>query len=271
VAAVVLVTSLSSMAPVTAGTFVSGVYGKDSSSTGTRIIRDTGFNTVYLSVNLGNITASLNEMDRLWGHGVRVVVWLGSYDRVVRCGFERDAAWIREVVGAIKGHPAIAAYQIGDEVDRARARGCTGISVDVAARSQLIKSIDVGAATYVTITANDGTEAFPYQRFAETGAILGLVVYPCVRDRTTCIWERIDKAIAEADKDGVRRYWVVAQDFGGGSYRQPSAAELEKQLRRWRGSRSSGYFIYHWVHGSLEDKPSHLDVLRRENAYYRAR
>jgi hypothetical protein len=254
--------------PASAGAFVSGVYGRDSSGTGTRIIRSTGFNTVYMSVNLGNIGASLKEMDRLHSLGMRVVVWLGTYDREV-CAFERKADWIRQVVGAIADHPAIVAYQIGDEVDRARARGCTGVATAVHSRSELIKTVDPGASTYVTITTNDGTEAFPYERFAETGAILGLVVYPCVKGKAACIWERIDKAIAEADRDGVARYWVVAQDFGNTTYRQPSARELAKQLQRWHGSRLSGLFIFHWVQGHLEDKPAHLKVLANQNEYFR--
>jgi hypothetical protein len=253
---------------IPASAFVTGVYGRDSSRTGTKTIQDTGFNTVNLSVNLGNITASLKEMDRLHSLGMRVVVWLGTYDRDV-CAFERDADWIRQVVGAIAGHPAIAAYQIGDEVDRARARGCTGVAAAITSRSQLIKTTDPGAATYVTVTSNDGTEAFPYERFAGTGAILGLVVYPCVKGKSTCIWERIDKAIAEADRDGVGQYWVVAQDFGNSTYRQPTATELDKQLQRWHGSRLSGLFIYHWVLGHLEDKPAHLDVLAEQNHYFK--
>jgi hypothetical protein len=230
-----------------------------------------GFNTVNLSVNLGNITASLNELKRLHGIGLKAVVWLGSYDRSVSCGFERSGDWIRQVVSAIRDAPAIAAYQIGDEVDRARARGCTGIAADITARSDLVKSIDRGADTYVTITPDDGTEAFPYERFAHTGAILGLVVYPCVTTQTTCKWERIDKAIAQADRDGVRRYWVVAQDFGGGTYRQPKASELETQLQRWHASRLSGYFVYHWVTGNLEQKPGHLKVLTEQNSYFLSR
>jgi hypothetical protein len=264
----VSVVAILATVPSSAGAFVTGVYGRDSSLSGTRIIRNTGFNTVYMSVNLGNIGASLNQMDRLHARGMRVVVWLGTYDRDV-CRFERTGDWIRQVVGAIADHPAIAAYQIGDEVDRARARGCTGVASAVTSRSQLIKSIDPGAATYVTITVNDGTEAFPYERFAGTGAILGLVVYPCVKGKSVCIWERIDKAIAEADRDGVARYWVVAQDFGNTTYRQPSAAELDKQLQRWHGSRVSGLFIFHWVLGNLEHKPAHLEVLAKQNHYFR--
>jgi hypothetical protein len=254
-----------------AGSFVTGVYGRDSSSTGVDTIRQTGFNTVTMSVNLGNIGSSLIEMDRMQARGMRVLVWLGSYDRAVRCDFERSDDWIRQVVGAIAHHPAIAAFQIGDEVDRATARGCPDVPSEIAARDAVIRSVAPTVDTYVTITAYDGIDWFPYQRYASTASILGLVIYPCPASKPTCNWARIDKAIQHADSDGVDRYWVVMQAFGDRTYRQPTAQELDEQMTRWRAARLEGYFVYHWKKGSLEAKPAHLDVLKRQNAYYLSR
>jgi hypothetical protein len=257
--------------PAIASAFVAGVYGRDSSASGVAKIQETGFNTVSMSVNLGNIDSSLAEMDRLEARGMRVLVWLGSYDRVVKCDFERDDAWIRQVVSAIAGHPAIAAYQIADEVDRATARGCPDVPADVAARDAVIHSVVPDADTYVTVTVYDGKDWFPYQKYASTASVLGLVVYPCPSSKPSCNWTRIDKAISEAGADGVSRYWVVMQDFGDANYRQPTGTELSEQMTRWRSSRLEGYFIYHWKKGNLESKPAHLDVFRAQNAYFLGR
>jgi hypothetical protein len=254
-----------------AGTFVTGTYGRDSSSSGFQKIHDTGFNTVMMSVNLGNIASSLKELAALQAKGMRAVIWLGSYDRAVHCAFERSDSWIRQVVSALGNQPAIAAYQVGDEVDRARARGCTNIRDQIAHRSSVIRSVNPAAQTYVTITADDGTEAFPYERFAGTTTIMGLVIYPCVKSSTACNWDRISKAISQADADGVGSYWVVMQDFGNTVYRQPTATQLAEQMKCWHSARLSGYFLYHWDLGKLEQKPSHLQVLRNQNTYFRSR
>ena len=174
-------------------------------------------------------------------------------------------------MSALGNQPAIAAYQVGDEVDRARARGCTNIRDQIAHRSSVIRSVNPAAQTYVTITADDGTEAFPYERFAGATTIMGLVIYPCVKSSTACNWDRISKAISQADADHVGTYWVVMQDFGNTWYRQPTATQLAEQMNRWHASRLSGYFLYHWNLGHLEQKPSHLQVLRNQNAYFRSR
>jgi hypothetical protein len=42
-------------------------------------------------------------------------------------------------------------------------------------------------------------------------------------------------------------------------------------MGRWRKSRLAGYFVYHWRHGAIEDKPGHLRVLASHNDYYRSR
>jgi hypothetical protein len=254
-----------------ASAFVSGTYGRDSSSSGFQKIHDTGFNTVMMSVNLGNITSSIKELAALQAKGMRAVIWLGSYDRAAHCAFERSDSWTRQVVSALGHQPAIAAYQIGDEVDRARARGCTNIRDQIAHRSSVVRSVNPTAQTYVTITANDGTEAFPYERFAGATTIMGLVIYPCPKGSTTCNWDRISKAISQANADHVGTYWVVMQDFGNTVYRQPTATQLAEQMKCWHASRLSGYFLYHWDLGHLEQKPSHLQVLRNQNAYFRSR
>ena len=42
-------------------------------------------------------------------------------------------------------------------------------------------------------------------------------------------------------------------------------------MKLWHPARLSGYFVYHWDLGKLEQKPSHLQVLRNQNTYFRSR
>jgi hypothetical protein len=73
-------------------------------------------------------------------------------------------------------------------------------------------------------------------------------------------------AIHEADKDRGPRYWAILQDFSDGYYVTPTAAQLREQFTLWRRSRMEGYFVYHWNHGDIEDRLSHLRVNASENA-----
>ena len=83
--------------------FNAGAYGPDSSRSGYAMKRHIGFNTVYLGVTLGGIKGTLASLDRLQARGMKAVIWLGSYDRQVHCGFERDDTWIQTVVAGLAG------------------------------------------------------------------------------------------------------------------------------------------------------------------------
>lgn len=242
--------------------FVRGVYGRDSSSTGVATIRVTGFDTV-------TAMPDRDDLDTLWAEGMRAVVWLGEYHRTRRCSFEWSDAAVTRAVQGIAGHPAILAYQIADEPNYARPQGCRDAVSDLVARSELVRSLDPGVPTYVTLSTWDGREGYPYQYFASVADIVGLVVYPCSRawdESGGCRFDMIDTAIAEAERDGIERYWGVIQDFDDGWYRSPSAAELDEQFARWEGSRIEGYFVYHWNHGDIENRKSHRAVLTMRNA-----
>jgi hypothetical protein len=240
------------------GGFVRGVYGRDSSASGVSLLSAVGFDSV-------TVGPWKEELDALAAAGMRGVVWLWDYDDA-RCAFEKDDRWVRRVVRAIAGHPAILAYQVADEPSFARVDpGCPDVPGQVRARSDLIHSLDPGPPTYVVIPTWDGREAYPYQHFAGTTDVMGLDVYPCWHQTPECQMEIIDDAIAEADEDGVPRYWAVLQDFDDGWYRSPTAAELDEQFARWAGSRMEGYFVYHWNEGDVEAKPDHLAVLAKNN------
>lgn len=181
-------------------------------------------------------------LDSLNANGLEGVVWLGGYNTKT-CSFYRDDNWVRSVVSGIKDHAAILAYQIADEPNH---HLCPQSPVQMRQRSELVKLIDPDAQTYVVVPVWDGEEGFPYQHFAESADIMGLDVYPCVRGRE-CSLNMIDRAIAEADRDGVDRYWAVLQTFESDWYRFPSPEELVAQFRRWEDSRMEGYFVYQWT------------------------
>lgn len=243
--------------------FVRGVYGRDSSPTGVDLLSSVGFNTVTAMPYKA-------DLDALAAKGMKAIVWLGEYHRTARCQFEFSDDLIRALLPEIAGHPAIYAYQLADEPTYARVAGCPAVA-DLKERAALIKSIDPSKPTYVTMTTWDGKEGHPYQYFTDTADILGLVVYPCSRtwdEWGGCQFGIIDDAIAEAQKDGVRRYLAVMQDFDDGWYRTPKADELKTQFDRWAGSNMEGYFVYHWDWGHVEDMPDHVAVYEAQNALF---
>ena len=249
---------LGTSAPAHAGTenpgFVRGVYGRDASGSGVSQISATGFNAV-------TVQPWRDHLDQLSDQGLQGLVWLFGYNNET-CAFERDDAWVREIVGDIAGHPAILAYNVADEPN---AYECPTSPAQVAERAALVKDLDPSKPTYTVVAAWDGREGFPYQHFAGVTDIMGLDVYPCAHSLPACKYEDIDRAIAEADTDGVDRYWAILQDFGDQWYRQPSAVELQAQFDHWSASRMEGYFVYSWEVGSIGTKPDHMTILAANN------
>jgi hypothetical protein len=215
---------------------VRGVIGGDSSASGFDVIRGAGFNVVP-------VMPYRSYLDRLQAAGMKGVVWLWGYTRD-GCKFWHTDDQIRTEVAAIAGHPAIAAYQIDDEPNYARREGCPQVVDQMRARHALVKSLDPSNPTYLTMSTWDGFEGYPYQYFAGVTDIMGLVVYPYGTNTSQPV--NIDKAIAEAETDGVPRYWAVMQAYGDAYYRMPSSIELQDQLARWERSRMEGYLVYNW-------------------------
>ena len=251
----VLGTSTTAHAETGSTSFVRGTYGRDTSASGVTDMRTTGFNAV-------TVQPWRDHLDQLSAQGLRGLVWLFGYNNET-CAFDRDDSWVREIVGALAGHPAILAYNVADEPN---AYQCPTAPAQVKARSALVKELDPSKPTYTVVAAWDGREGFPYQHFAGATDIMGLDVYPCAHALPACKYEDIDRAIAEADTDGVARYWAIIQDFGDAWYRQPLATELQAQFDRWAVSRMEGYFVYSWEVGNIGSKPDHLAVLAANNA-----
>ena len=234
---------------------VRGMYGRDSSATGVNKISAAGFNTVTVQPDRA-------DLDAFRRAGMKGIVWLWGYDDDT-CTFNHSDDQIRAEVARIAGHQAIYAYQIAAEPGRARTEGCSRVASQIRDRARLVKSIDPAAVTYLVVSTYDGVEEYPYQHFAGTTDIMGLDVYPYNEDGTHP--EMIGNAIREADKDRVPRYWAILQDFADDYYVVPSAAQLREQFTLWRRSRMEGYFVYHWEHGNIENRSSHLRIYASEN------
>jgi hypothetical protein len=254
-----LVTSAAMVIPsrtarAASGSFVRGSYGQDSSTSGFDVIKGTGFNAV-------TAMPSKAKLDALAAAGMKGLVWLWGWDNTT-CSFAKSDAEIRTYVSAVAGHPAILAYQIDDEPN---ARLCPTAPSQIRARSDLVHSIDPSKPTYVVVSTWNGAKTYPYEDFAGTTDIMGLDVYPCSRSYG-CRFDNINNAIANADADGVQRYWAILQDFEDTYYRLPTTDELRQQFDLWDASRMEGYFVYHWNYGNLESHPDHLSLLAGQNA-----
>ena len=233
---------------------VRGAYGGPSSD-----IQAAGFNTV-------NAAPSRSTLDGLHAKGMKAVIWLGNYSNTT-CTFSKSDATLVSDVQAIAGHPAVAAWQISDEP---KATKCPNAAQQHRDRTALIHQYDP-RPTYTVISTWDGEDEYPYEKFAGATDIIGLDVYPCRYNSTSCSYGMIDKAIANADADGIARYWAVLATFGDDYYRMPTASELGEILRRWSLSRMEGYFAYHWnQQGSfmvdwLAAHPDAVSVMRSFN------
>jgi hypothetical protein len=215
---------------------VRAIFDRDSSATGFDDQAAIGFNTF-------DSGPWPEEMDALAARGVQGFVWLGGYSNE-SCRFRESDDWVRTRVSAIAGHRAVAAYLIDDEP---LAKECPTAPAQVKARAELVKSIDPRPPTFVVIYRVDELKLF-----AGTVDILAVDRYPC-SIRNGCDFSKIDEAIEEVDRLGVR-YWAVIQAHGDDWYRVPTADELHEQFVRWRASRMEGYFVFAWRWP--DDKPS---------------
>lgn len=245
--------------------YVRGVFGKDTSASGSALIAATGFNTV--------MTDPYRQLlDPLAAQGLKGIVWLGAWKNAPACNFERDDATIRSQVVPIAGHPAILAYYLGDEP---RVTECPNAPAMFRQRSELIHSLDPGSLTFTVIQAYENGVSHDYAPWRDVVDVVGFDVYPCSRASSTCRLGDIDSAITDIQNAGVSPYWAVIQDFQDCYYRLPTPAELRGQFDHWARSAMSGYLVFSWNYQaagnscggtSLESHPDNVNQLRAENA-----
>jgi hypothetical protein len=207
---------------------IRAVFERDGSRTGFDEQAALGFNTF-------DSGPWPEDLDPLAARGLKGFVWLGGYSNE-SCAFRESDDWVRDRVRAIAGHPAVAAYLIDDEP---LAEECPRAPAQVRARADLVKSIDPGPPTFVVLYRVEELASF-----AGTVDVLAVDRYPCSR-RHGCDFAKIDEAVAELDRLGVR-YWGVLQAHGDNWYQVPSPAQLHEQFVRWRASNMEGYFVFSW-------------------------
>lgn len=206
---------------------VRGVYDRDFSATGFDDEAALGFNFID--------SGPSRDFDELAAHGLKGFVWLGGYSNDT-CGFNQVDDWVSLHVAAIAGNPGVGAYFIDDEPDAAK---CPNAPAQMRARSDLVKSIDPGATTFLVTYKIE-----QFKLFAGTVDILGLDKYPC-SIRSGCDFSKIDAEAAEADRLGVR-YWGVIQAHGDSWYKVPTVDELHQEFEHWRATNMEGYLVFAW-------------------------
>ena len=151
---------------------------------------------------------------------------------------------MRAHVAEIAGHPGVAAYNIDDEP---KADVCPGAPAQMKARSELVKSIDPGAVTFL---ADYKPEQL--RLWAGTVDVIALVRYPCNVKLDGCDYTNLDELVAEADRLGIR-YWGVIQAFADDYYKLPTPEELHQLFEHWRATRMEGYLVFAWRYP--DDRP----------------
>ena len=234
--------------------------GRDSSRSGLGKIDRLGFNAV-------TVQPTRRDLRALKRTGLKGVVWLFGYDDE-SCRFEKSRGWVKRRILLIRGSSLVLAYQLADEPNYARVNGCPRVSTQIRKRSRFIHSLDPATPTFVTLSTWDGEQAFSYEHFERSANILGLVVYPCARKSVRCKLADIRRAIREANRDGVSRYWAIIQDFSDSYHRRPRAWEVRNQFRTWADSRLGGYFIYHWQLTNIEGSSRKKKLYSRVNRVF---
>jgi hypothetical protein len=206
---------------------VRGMYDRDFSATGFDDEAALGFN--YID------SGPSRDFDELAAHGLKGFVWLGGYSNDT-CGFNQVDDWVRSHVAAIAGNPGVGAYFIDGEPDAAK---CPNAPAQMRARSDLVKSIDPGATTFLVTYKIE-----QFKLFAGTVDVLGLDKYPCSISHG-CDYPKIGAEAAEADRLGVR-YWGVIQAHGDAWYKVPTVDELHQEFEHWRATNMEGYLVFAW-------------------------
>jgi hypothetical protein len=207
---------------------IRGIIDHDSSPSGFDDQAAIGFNTI-------DSGPYVEKLDRAAARGVRAIIWLGGYSNE-RCRFVESDAWVRSHLKKIAGHPAIAAYFIDDEPD---AWKCPGAPDQIRSRSELVKSLDPGATTFMS-----SFRPSQLRLFAGSVDAIALTHYACSRSHG-CDYALIDDQAAAADRAGIR-YWGVIQAFGDDWYRLPTPDELHDQFLYWKATNMSGYLVFSW-------------------------
>ena len=222
-------------------------------------------NNMNLVVGTG---ATLATLDSHRVAGVQAIVWLGDCYKQAdgTMGFRLSDDQIRSTVGAIKGHPAVYAYEVCDEPNNNMG---SDAKAKVKARSDLIKSIDPSKPTF-TVIGGYG----PYGSWAGLVDILGIDPYPARWGtfRLADMQMALDNLRADAAR--FPRVIGIYQTFADSvAYSpMPSASQVRQQLDMMIGSGLlEGVAAYEWTRGhqwTTDWAKNHADVVETIRSVY---
>lgn len=213
----------------------------------------------YNLVDVGTDKATLDALPA----GQQALVWLGGYDTSTCSFVTSDQAVTGELI-LLGGDPKVAGYYLADEADDALpASGgqCPNVAAQVTSRSQLVHKLAPGAFTYEVVT-----EPTNFAAFAFATDILGTDPYPCLVGKL-CDTSMIPRYVQALHAAHITRFWGVLQAFSSGSWRYPTAPELQMMIGQWQASGWQGEQTFAWKYAgqSLSGHPDLLSVLSTLN------
>jgi hypothetical protein len=226
------------------------------SSTDYAAMKAAGFN----AVSDGN---NVEVLDELAAQGLRGFVWLGAWNHGT-CAWEYSDGEAVRIVEQVRGHPALLAYELGDEPLQTP---CANAADAYRARTALVHAHDPTAITFTIDDEFNDPSSTP-ETIVMKGAvdILAFDIYPC-QVRRPCDFTMIDRAINVIHAQGITSWWAVMQDFQDGVWRFPTASELHQQYLHWAASAMNGYLVFSWDYlgNSVQSQPDNLEALAMDN------
>lgn len=212
-----------------------------------------------LGFNAVSVGAERDRLDFIGSLGLKGLVWLGGWDNTT-CRFVFTDDQVRTKVTALRGHPAVLAYEIDNEphID-----ACPRVAEMIRERVALVRSLaGPDVILYLTLSKD-------FAAFAKTGVdLIRISAYPCSY-ADGCVMQKIADKVKAARAAGFRHIWGGSQTAGDHYYRPPSGAELALIQQTWRDEGADGYVAWAWDgHGTtdpLRTNAALQDAWRIEN------
>ena len=215
-------------------------------------MKAAGFNTV-------SDANDVEVLNQLAAQGLKGFVWLGAWNHG-SCSWEYSDGEVARIVQGVKGHPALLAYELGDEPLQTP---CSNAPNAYRIRSALVHSLDAAAITFtIDDEFNDPSSTPATVVMKGSVDVLAFDVYPCQIGQA-CDFSMIDRAVKAIHAQGISTWWAVMQDFQDDVWRFPTASELHQQYLHWAGNGMSGYLFFSWDYlgNNLQSQPGNLEAL----------
>lgn len=175
-------------------------------------VADSPFNCLlaYGTNHVGK-NAMLRYLDLMQSKGLKLIYCMNDvyptatdFEGKQWEGAEGNEAIARAVIQAYKGHPAILAWYLNDELPISLIPSLEGYH-------QLFQTLDPGHPCYIVLC--NAKDLAPLQH---TTDVLGVDSYPIPHDPITSVNERVETALQAVH--GVKPVWLVPQAFGWYQY-----------------------------------------------------